>query len=368
MLDSEADFEDRATAIGISTAELAQLKVLNYNTFGRLAFAANYVPGQADDAPLRSLAASIVGIDPAPADRMAVVGRIRVESHRLIDTVYQMAEEGQLRYVKWEDCAKRDQELMGFKTDPIWRPDSNGVVKEVRWAEDMKADFTTDLKLRLALQRRSLAFDQSRLVDYEDFKKWTQILIEAYTSSPPSGYGRISLEQVHRADLELFKHMMRSARGGVKVLSGIQPMKTALQQAIVAPEVRLCLQPLQGSTRQRESHDEDANKVKKLKAASSDNEERLKRQIQNLQGQIKNLQSGGSAGKGRGKGKTKNKLIRMPLIGMSPTTEAGEPICFDFNLSGCSKAKPGDKCPEGYHTCMRPGCNEAHSQKQRPGK
>ena len=163
----------------------------------------------------------------------------------MIDTVYQMAEEGQLRYVKWEDCAKRDQELMGFKTDPIWRPDSNGVVKEVRWAEDMKADFTTDLKLRLALQRRSLAFDQSRLVDYEDFEKWTQILIEAYTSSPPSGYGRISLEQVHRADLELFKHMMRSARGGIKVLSGIQPMKTALQQAIVAPEVRLCLQPLQ---------------------------------------------------------------------------------------------------------------------------
>ena len=126
---------------------------------------------------------------------------------------------------------------MGFKTDPIWRPDSNGVVKEVRLAEDMKADFTTDLKLRLAFQ--------SRLVDYEDFKKWTQILIEAYTSSPPSGYSRISLEQVHRADLELFKHMMRSARGGVKVLSGIQPMKTALQQAIVAPEVRLCLQPLQ---------------------------------------------------------------------------------------------------------------------------
>lgn len=45
--------------------------------------------------------------------------------------------------------------------------------------------------------------------------------------------------------------------------------------------------------------------MKKLKAASSDNEERLKRQIQNLQGQIKNLQSGGSAGKGRGKRKDK---------------------------------------------------------------
>ena len=59
-------------------------------------------------------------------------------------------------------------------------------------------------------------------------------------------------------------------------------------------------------------------------------------------------------------------MIRLPpqLLGMSPTTAKGNPICYDFNLHGCSKAKPGEKCPKGWHQCMRWGFQKAHSQKQ----
>ena len=126
--------------------------------------------------------------------------------------------------------------------------------------------------------------------------------------------------------------------------------------------------PAAATIRQHESRDEDANKVKKLNAASSDNEERLKRQIQNLQGQIKNLQSGGSAGKGRGKRKDKEQAHSYASSSHWNESDYRSRRTNDFNLSGCSKAKPGDKCPKGYHTCMRPGCNEAHRQKQHPGK
>ena len=165
-------------------------------------------------------------------------------SYALIDLVYQMSEDGQLRYVRWEQATKRDQELMGVKVDPVWKPDSNGIVKEVKVQEVLKADFDTDLKLRFVLQRRSLAFDQARLVGFDKFERWTQVLMEAYTSTPPDGYQKVSLEQVHRADIELFKVMMRETRSGIKVVGDVQHMDAALAKAISATEVRLHLQPL----------------------------------------------------------------------------------------------------------------------------
>ena len=53
------------------------------------------------------------------------------------------------------------------------------------------------------------------------------------------------------------------------------------------------------------------------------------------------------------------------LIGMEPTTDENEPICFDYNLGGCAKARPGEACPKGKHVCCRKDCFKAHSQKKR---
>ena len=75
-----------------------------------------------------------------------------------------MGEEKKLCYVRWEECTKRDQELMVIKTDPVWKADSNGVIKAGKVHD-------TDLKLRYALQRRALAFDQSRLVDFAVYEE-----------------------------------------------------------------------------------------------------------------------------------------------------------------------------------------------------
>ena len=60
-----------------------------------------------------------------------------------------------------------------MKSDPIWKADSNGIIKESKVQEQIKADVNTDLKLKYALQRRSLAFDQARLLDYDVFERWT---------------------------------------------------------------------------------------------------------------------------------------------------------------------------------------------------
>ena len=37
------------------------------------------------------------------------------------------------------------------------------------------------------------------------------------------------------------------------------------------------------------------------------------------------------------------------------------PICFDYNISGCSKAPAGGSCPKGRHVCFRGGCFKTHA-------
>eukprot|EP00434_Breviolum_minutum_P015721 symbB.v1.2.013853.t1/scaffold989.1/size146301/3 len=250
-------------------------------------------------------------------------------SHALIDLVYQMREDGQLRYIRWEQCTKRDQELLGVKVDPIWKPDGNGIIKEVK-------------------------------VD-------TSSYMEAFTSPPPDGHLRVSIQQIHRADLELFKVMMRETRGGIKSFTGAPPLEDALKVAMNATEVRLLLQPLQGSLKRKGEAQDAEEKRNKSSSSSSSQVEKLQRTVENLQGQLKNLRAKSQDNppnrKGKGRGKGKFNMIRMPpqLIGLSPTNGDNEPICFDFNLKGCSRAKAGERCEKGWHSCMK--CFKPHSQK-----
>ena len=236
MLDSVAVLKNRAKELGLSDAICTRLDDLGWNTYGKLAFASNYQPGQIDETPLIKLAEEITQTRPPAPDVLPLIRRLAYESytltaadlrskidrrdedaprklaqaeraarhqsqasrlpgldlsgelepsHLLVDLVFQMTEDNQLKYVRWEQCTKRDQELMRLKTDPTWRPDSSGIVREVKTQEEVKADVSTDLKLRYALQRRSLAFDQARIVTFDKFERWTQVLLEAYTSTPP---------------------------------------------------------------------------------------------------------------------------------------------------------------------------------------
>lgn len=197
MLDSSAVFLARVEEIGLNRAEIAKLKADGLDTYGKLAFACNYVPGQAQEQPLLDLCARICEVVPAPPDRIPLIRRIFFESytlaaadlrtklekkdddqprklaqaersarytaqvtrlgglglvgelepsHTLVDLVFQMLDDNQMKYVRWEQCTKRDQELMGIRSDPTWKPDATGVIREVRVQAEVKADTSTDLR------------------------------------------------------------------------------------------------------------------------------------------------------------------------------------------------------------------------------
>ena len=422
MLDSSAVFESRAEQIGVNAAELERLRTLNINTFGKFAFAANYTPGQADETPLITLISLVCNADPAPPDRIPLVRRLfyesytmanadlrsRIEqrdgdppkklaqaerssryvdqvarltgldltgelepSHALVDLVFQMVEENQVKYIRWEQCTKRDQELMGIKVDPTWKPDSQGIIRQIKVEAEIKADTSSDLRLRYALQRRSLAIDQTRMCSYDKLEKWSNVLLEAYSKTPISGYQRVSIEQIQLADLELWKYIIKETRGGVRPSATRVPVEEALERGIVLPEIRLHLQPLPSGTKRKADNDDDASKAVVPKSKAAGEAEKLQRTIENLKGQVRNMQKGRGKGKsgGRKGGAASNSyanrsMMRMPvgLIGQKAMTKSGEPICFSYNLKGCKGAHAGGKCDKGKHVCTK--CEGAHPQNQ----
>eukprot|EP00435_Cladocopium_sp_Y103_P016429 s3380_g4.t1 len=422
MLDSAACFRSRAEEIGLTEDEISRAGTLNVNTFGKFAFGANYVPGQANDQPLLAFISKLCDEDPPPESRIPLIRRLFYEaytlqnaelrakiekreddpprrlaqaerssryeeqakrlagldltgelepSHALVDVIFQMIEDNQMRYIRWEQCTKRDQELMGIKHDPMWKPDSQGIIREVRVQSEIKADTSSDLRLKYALQRRSLAVDQGRLCSYDKLEKWSNILLEAYTKTPLEGYKKVTIEQIQHADMEMFKYLIKKTRGGIRPTGAVAPLAAALDQALVLPEIRLHLQPLPaGTSAKRKSDDDDEHQAvdKKPKSSSSSSSEnmKLRRTIENLQGQVRNLSGNKAKGLGKGKqrkGANPHSSVRMPaeLIGHHAMTGDGEPICFSFNLSGCDAAGVNERCKKGWHVCTK--CRGGHSQR-----
>ena len=437
MLDSVAVFHSRAKEIGLLDSEYEVLKEKNWHTFGNLAFSCNYQPNSgSNDEEFVKFAATVTGagLGSPPEKRMPALSRLffeaftlaaadmrsRVErrgdeqprslalpervvrnkeqkerlkgvrlngerevSHALVDLIVAMAENNELEYVKWSSCTKRDQELMGVKAESHWKPDpTTGYVKECKVAPDLSADTSTDLLLRNSLQRRDLAFDNCRLVNYEAFSSWTDLLLDVYTAEPISNHARISIGQLHRADLALFKVMIRLTPEGIRPSGdGKFPLEEALMRAVDLPEVRLHLQPVQGSS-SRKLSDQDSDLIKTEKRGKAQSTEgidpeakRLKATVVNLQNQVNNLQSfkggtkGGSKGgsKGNSKSNKSNKRLPKELIGMEASTSEGEPICYDFNLGGCSLAKGGERCSKRWHVCCVPKCfSSSHGKRACP--
>ena len=62
-----------------------------------------------------------------------------------------------------------------------------------------------------------------------------------------------------------------------------------------------------------------------------------------------------------GKGKMAGGKLptQLRVAGASGTDPEGNPICFSFNLGGCSAAPPGGRCPRGRHICILTKCGQA---------
>ena len=267
--------------------------------------------------------------------------RIRGElqpSYALVDMVAQMKESDSISWIAPSKCSKRDSEIQGnMKDKPVTLSLEQQMVKLASAEEPPSVDTSTDLQLQWAMQRRGLAFDQCGLISNSEHENWVQQLLSQLTKEPPAGYAKVSTGHIIRADREMFTLMAQEMEGSLQPdAAGVFPMEKKMRELRSDPRVTMYMLPLpKGAPRESE------------KAAASSST------------------TGGTNTRPTGPGNPRpNKrpkasakaksLCPQELKGFSQKDEAGNPICWAFNLkSGCKNEVTNGKCKKGKHCCMK---------------
>ena len=396
-LESKPFFVARARAVGLNDTDIASLESAGVSTLAGMAFFCAYQPGTSDDSVLVAATAKAIGQDPVPAATMVSIRRLHYESHAmyvadlrskvvstedeapkrmpnaeraqryneqkarlgglilegdlecsnsLLDAVMQQYDRDELKYIQLHHCTSREQEMSGSRRDQKLALDSEGMIKVKPAGIDAKCDVSTDMKVKSAMTRRGLAYDQASLISFEVHAKWTERLFSALSRSVPDGYAKISLHQIVEADKELWQRIADECRSTIVPKPGQdRPLDEAIKKWMFQPEVMYYLMPM------------PASKISVPKVPEGDEYDRPYKKSKKGGGKG-NQSKGGKGSKGKGKG---SNSTQMPA-GCVNKTKEGRNICFAFNSpAGCTYAKPGSTCKRGVHLCAKPGCAGRHS-------
>ena len=411
-VESKPVFRARALQIGIAANIYDLLDAASISTFGTFAFSCAFQPGTGDEAPFVKLITDVLSRPPTIGE-LAMLRRLFFESHAvclqdmknrvdrptdstptkvlpaerasryqdqvqrlsgfdisgplepsyaLIDTVFAMVESNELKYIPIYKLTSREQEVLGENEDEELKEYTVRIKKgdlAIREKDiTVRADLTSDLRVRFALQRRALAFDQAGLISWELHDKWISSLFIRMQETPLSGYLPVTLEQSLRADRKLFVKMSEVCRANIVASPGQpRPLDDAMKKYMDHNDVIYLVAPIaaQGGTSsgsvRSAPYEVERGKNKKNKGGKGD------------KGNSKGGKGQGKGNKdGKGKGKGQNKSQGPPPNCCSRTPE-GYAICFAYNRpGGCdhTEVQPGQFCSRGKHCCGKRGCRETH--------
>ena len=323
-MDSKAVFARRVVQLGCKEFQ-GKFEENGWATFGEFAFATTYVPGHAEDGTFdRDITEKITddkthvkrnvfrrlffeAYTMAIADmKRRVEGKTDSEAPRklpvaeredrydrqqerlkclklrgqlecadaLVDKAIAMFDENMIAYIPWDACLSKDAEASSLKFIKELRPDANGFLKEFFTTASGSADVSSDLLLKYALTRRGLALDQAELMTFETHELLVDLFFEEYLRPALPGYRRVTVEQLNRADVEMFRMLRERTRGGVQALdSGSKPLDAAMEKVLDSTKVRMLLMPLGGGSSQGQGGQQHRREVPE----QTKNDQRIRR-------------------------------------------------------------------------------------------
>jgi hypothetical protein len=234
------------------------------------------------------------------------------------------------------ECPTREQEILRARKDPSFSFDSSGNLRATKQESNLRADIASDLKVKNAMTRRALAYDQSGLATFTTLDKWTSKVFHVLAEEVPQGYKRVSMAQAIAADKQLFLCVAEETRASLVPVAGApKPMDVALLAAMNDPQVIYCLLPLPETI------------TNHARSTPIDRSEPYKPPNK----------KGGGKGDSKGKSKTDNpRKFNLPDGCVSMAN--GKPLCFNYNTGKCNSVKPGKRCRFGFHLCYKQGCHK----------
>lgn len=383
-LDSEAAFVDRARKIGLTEDTLQGLLDNSYNTFGRLAFAVSATPttltDEAVDAWIDGLGMRPSGFQKASLRRLLFEGvsmaieevRARVEpsleghpkklaaaerldrqakqerslgglvftpetrpANACVDLCVEMLETGVLQYHVPSKWISRAQEAQCLKRDSSINIDADNNLKIATKSADLSCDVSSEMRLRQAWGRRSLAFDLANLASFRVMEEHVQFLFSVLQRVQPKGFQGVQLSQIIEADKQMFILASNNLMGRLTASPGAAPALDAeIARLSRSPELMQYLAPLQVPQVPNIPH--------KPWTPKGDGKNR----------------KGTKGDKGNSKGS--KGTLDLPE-GCVTKDDSNKPLCFAFNTHGCKNACKNGRCIKGYHKCWRKGCFGSHS-------
>ena len=420
-IDSEAFFNARMLAVGLSATEATAIRAKGWLTLAIFAFASSWVPGQQDERPfvdkviipiladadhasapklrrlmfeaytlsVADLRAKLNRTSDDPPIRMSqpernsrmvklrnrLPGLSIIEglepSHKLVDVFVQMAEDDSIEYVPWEELTERQQEIHGISkdkevTDVVFKPDRLGFVKSsVVNDNHASADLTSDLKLKQALTRRGIAMDLAGLCGYEQHQLLVEMFLREYLRPPIEDHRPTSLEQIKRADRHVFTRLAEHTMSGIRPHAGMDPpIEAALKLIMLEPALSYLLMQGQSSRssgkggKTEDPTDKAARKRKHEEGIAAAKAAKAARLA--TKG---SKPASSSTAPTSGKGNRKGGNLPQALIGKQAIGADGRRRCYSYNMGGCALAADGAECSKGWHLCMEIGCDKPHSCK-----
>ena len=204
-----------------------------------------------------------------------------------------------------------------------------GALKTIASPTLPTADIGTELKLLYALQRRGLAFDVVSLMSWETHSDWVNKLFRALMSDAIPNFSPISLDQLLRADQELFLLLAAEYTGSLKpgAPDADPPLDQEVRRLMNDPRINVHLTPIQ--------------RIEKWSGNPPPNQSNAP---------TKN----NSNKRPRVDAPKVPSQVPTELQGLHMKTKEGKPICWHRNLKrGCKNATKNGRCRFGFHTCMR---------------
>ncbi|CAE7214548.1 unnamed protein product [Symbiodinium sp. CCMP2456] len=254
-LDSKAAFKARALELNFPEAVLAKLAAINVDTpttdegplIATLKRALGTPPDDGVLSALAEMRGKVERTDASEPLRMPLAERaqrisalqqrlvgihwtVDIEpSHKLQDLVAQMVTDQSLVWIPWDRLTSRALELTAEKLDQTVSFDSSGNLKLVKRSADPSCSTTGEYAVKLALQRRSLAFELGRICRYEYLEAWHDQLLQIHMRQQPTGHQRVSLNQLREADKMLWTRIAEDTRGALSLRpDGSYPFEVSL--------------------------------------------------------------------------------------------------------------------------------------------
>ena len=262
-------------------------------------------------------------------------------SHSLLDECAHQFETRVLKYLEPARCTSRENEITSGRTDKKLKLDAGSLsVKESKTVPDETV--STTYNLAACLRRRGIAYDFANLISFRSHELYVEKLLRHLSLEPPPSFQAVTLAQVMRADKEVFTYLAHNVQDIRPDAADVRPLDHALEDALRDYNTAFHLLPLP-----------------KVPAS-----EHVPKRTYPEPYPTHNTYKGRGRGKGKSGKSFGSNAAPKGYPGCVGRDGKNRPICFDFNLSQCTKAPVGAACAKGRHVCFKAGCFKAHPFKE----